>query len=78
MEIGDVGGVVAGLADQNPVEVLRRRVALAPGRVLLRAPLILLVAVVQEVVDHAPPGGVLDLSQVRMCVVPALLVRGHN
>ena len=72
MKVGDVGGVVAGLADDNAEEVLLRGVLLAPRRALFGAPCVLLVAVVQEEVDHALPGHVLGLPQVGVGVVPAL------
>ena len=72
MKVGDVGGVVAGLADDDAEEVLLCGVLLTPRRVLFGTPHVLLVAVVQEEVDHALPGHVLGPPQVRVGVVPAL------
>ena len=72
MKIGDVGGVVAGFADHDAVEFLRRGVLLAPRRPLLGAPRVRLEAVVQEVVDHALPGCVLRPPQVGVGVIPTL------
>ena len=72
MKIGDIGGVVAGLADDDAEEVLFRGVLLTPRRVLFGAPRVLLVAVVQEEVDQALPGHVLGPPQVGVGVVPAL------
>ena len=72
VKIGDVGGVVAGFADHDAVEVLRRGVLLAPRRPLLGAPRVRLEAVVEEVVDHSLPGRVLRPPQVGVGVVPTL------
>ena len=57
---------------------LRRGVLLAPRRVLFGAPRVLLVAVVEEVVDHALPGYVLGPPQVGVGVVPALRLQGFT
>ena len=52
MVVGDVGGVVAGLVDHHPVELLRRRVVLGEDGVP-PAPRVRTEPVILEVVDGA-------------------------
>ena len=60
--VGDVGGVVAGLVDDDAVGLRGDVVLVVGGDGDRAAPLVLLEAVVLEEVDHACPRSVLDLQ----------------